>query len=1127
CHPMSDPGEVGRTVSIGRPIANTTVYLLGRHGEPVPVGVTGELCTGGAGLARAYWNRPALTAERFVPDATSGTPGARLYRTGDLARHLPDGRLEFLGRRDQQVKIRGFRIEPGEVEVAMVEHPAVAEAAAVVRDDEGVGRRLVGYAVAQPGSALTTESLGAFLRERLPAHLVPGALVLLPELPLTPNGKVDRRALPAPEGRPAERELVAPRTPVEAAVAEIWAELLRTGPLGIDDDFFELGGHSLLATRVVSRLKERFAVDLPLRALFEAPTVAGLAALVAGLERSREEALVPGETGPAPLSFGQQRLWFLDRLEPGSSAYNVPVAVRLTGALEVEPLRRALEEIVRRHAVLRTRFREIDGEPVQEAVAPPPLGLPPLALPTVDLGALPAERQAAAARRVVREEGARPFDLAAAPLLRGLLVRLGPSRSSGHPSGHSSGPFSDEHVLALTLHHIASDGWSLSILTRELTALYAAFAAGRPSPLPELPVQYADFARWQRRRLSGEALEAEVDHWRGRLAGVPVLELPTDRPRPRVAGTRGAARTVDLDEGLGEELLALGRLAGATPFVLLLAAFEVLLHRHAGQDDLTVGTPVAGRLRTEVEPLIGFFVNTLVLRARMAGDPSFADHLAATRDAALDAFAHQEVPFERLVEALEPQRRMDRSPLFQVMFAFQNAPRERLALGGVALAPFRVEGTTAKFDLTLAMVERGGGLGGTLEYRTDLFDETTIERLLGHWRTLLAGIVAHPEARLSSLPLLSEAERRQVLEEWNATSTAYPREATIHGLFAAQAAATPESVAVVFAGRELRYRELASASRRLARRLRAAGVGPEVRVGLWMERSLELPVALLAVLEAGGAYVPLDPDYPAERLAFMMADAGLSVLLAQGALVDRLPPHELPVVLLEEGGEATDDPSADDLVPHLEPSATGPESLAYIMYTSGSTGRPNGVCVPHRGVVRLVRETGYAALGADEVFLQLAPVSFDASTLEVWGPLLNGGRLVVMPPGPPSLAELARVIGEEGVSTLWLTAGLFHQVVEEDVASLRGLRQLLAGGDVLAPPQVRRFLEAVPGCRLINGYGPTENTTFTCCHPMSDPGEVGRTVSIGRPIANTTVYLLGRHGEPVPVGVTGELCTGG
>ncbi|HEX2252566.1 MAG TPA: condensation domain-containing protein, partial [Thermoanaerobaculia bacterium] len=954
CHPMSDPGEVGRTVSIGRPIANTTVYLLGRHGEPVPVGVTGELCTGGAGLARAYWNRPALTAERFVPDATSGTPGARLYRTGDLARHLPDGRLEFLGRRDQQVKIRGFRIEPGEVEAAMVEHPEVAEAAAVVREDEGVGRRLVGYAVAQPGSALTAESLGAFLRQRLPAHLVPGALVLLPELPLTPNGKVDRRALPAPEGRPAERELVAPRTPVEAAVAEIWAELLSTGPLGIDDDFFELGGHSLLATRVVSRLKERFAVDLPLRALFEAPTVAGLAVLVEGLERSREEALVPGETGPAPLSFGQQRLWFLDRLEPGSPAYNVPVAVRLTGALAVEPLRRALEEIVRRHAVLRTRFREVDGEPVQEAVA-----APPLALPTVDLGALSAERQAAAVRRVVREEGGRPFDLAAAPLLRGLLVRLGP----GHPSGRPSG----ENVLALTLHHIASDGWSLSILTRELTALYAAFAAGRPSPLPALPVQYADFARWQRRRLSGEALEAEVDHWRGRLAGAPALELPTDRPRPRVAGTRGAARTVDLGEGLGEELLALGRRAGATPFVLLLAAFEVLLHRYAGQDDFAVGTPVAGRLRMEVEPLIGFFVNTLVLRARMAGDPSFADHLVVTRDAALDAFAHQEVPFERLVEALEPQRRMDRSPLFQVMFAFQNAPRERLALGGVELAPFRVEGTTAKFDLTLAMVERGGGLGGTLEYRTDLFDEATIERLLGHWRTLLAGIVAEPEARLSSLPLLSGAERRQVLEEWNATSTPYPREATIHGLFAAQAAATPESVAVVFAGRELRYRELAAASRRLARRLRSAGVGPEVRVGLWMERSLELPVALLAVLEAGGAYVPLDPDYPAERLAFMMADAGLSVLLAQGSLMDRLPPHELPVVLLEEGEAAAEGAATDGLVPHLEPSVTGPESLAYIMYTSGSTGRPNGVCVPHRGVVRLVRETGYAALGADEV----------------------------------------------------------------------------------------------------------------------------------------------------------------
>ncbi len=1123
CHPMGRPGDVGRTVPIGRPIADTTVHLVGRRMESVPVGVAGELWTGGDGLARGYWDRPARTGERFVPHPWSGEPGARLYRTGDLARWRPDGSLEFLGRRDFQFKIRGFRVELGEVEGALAELPGVADAVAVVRDG-AAGKRLLVYVVMEAGSEPVVETaegaadaagpaLRDALAERLPGHLVPSAVVVLDELPLTPNGKVDRRALPEPGTSGEERRRVAPRTAAEEAVAAIWSDLLGVGPLGVGDDFFALGGHSLLATRVVSRVADVFGAEVPLRTLFEHPTLEGFAATLAALE-SREDQPIERGDGPAPLSFAQQRLWFLDRLEPGSSAYNVPVAVRLRGGLDAPRLRRCLEEVVCRHEVLRSRFRESGEGPVQEPCPPPSL-----AMPLLDLSATGEQRREGLARRVARQEGRRPFDLGRLPLLRAVLLRLGPA----------------DHVLLVTLHHVVTDGWSMSILTRELTALYSAFGAGEPTPLAELPIQYADFARWQRRRLSGEVLEAEVERWRERLAGTPVLELPTDRPRPRVLSTRGAARSFSLGTHLSHALLGLAADRGVTPFVLSMAAFQVLLYRLTGQDDLAVGTPVAGRQRSELEELIGFFVNTLVLRADLRGDPAFADVLEETRERALEAFAHQEVPFERLVEELVPERRMDQTPLFQVVFAYQNAPRERLALGGVDLAPFRVEGTTAKFDLTMTLGEGRGDLSGSLEYRTELFDVSTVERLLGQWRTLLSGVVDSPQARLSELPLLTPAEQSQLLVEWTATATGYPRQATIDALFSEQVRATPGAVAVEMAGAvagsaapartSLTYGELDAASTALAWRLRTAGVGPEVRVGLCVERSLALPVALLAVLKAGGAFVPLDADYPRQRLALMMEDAGLSVLLAQAHLAELLPEHDLPLLRVDADGLAEGE--AETRGGPLPSPGTCADRLAYVMYTSGSTGRPNGVAVPHRGVVRLVRQADYADLGPECSFLQLAPISFDASTLEVWGPLLNGGRLVVLPPGAPSLAELERAITDHRVTSAWLTSGLFHQVVEERAESLGGLRQLLAGGDVLSPPAVRRFLETAPKARLINGYGPTENTTFTTCHPMDRPDQVGRTVPIGRPIADTTVFVAGRNQELVPVGVAGELWAGG
>ncbi|HSF38303.1 MAG TPA: amino acid adenylation domain-containing protein, partial [Thermoanaerobaculia bacterium] len=1097
----------GGPVPIGLPIANTRVHVLDARLEPVPLGVPGELCIGGHGLARGYLGRPDLTAERFVPDpfASLGAgPGARLYRTGDLVRRRPDGAVEFLGRLDHQVKVRGFRIELGEIEATLAGHPAVAGAVALAREDEPGDRRLVAYVVPRPGETAEARALRAYLEERLPAFMVPAHVVFLDAFPLTSNGKVDRRALPAPDRQrdAGARAFTPPRTELEREVARVWSEVLRVDRVGLHDTFWDLGGHSLLATRILARIEETLGIGLPVQTIFEASSLEAFAAAVgraflaeSGLSLEDLEALAgeeepPGEEisaepEPRPLSFGQERLWFLDRLLGGSPVYNMPFPFRLTGPLEVGTLAAALAEIVRRHDVLRAVFREEGGAPAQ--VVRPFTGL---AVPVIDLEALPEDLREGEASRLIAEDRERPFLLAEGPLFRAALLHLE----------------SREHILLPNVHHIVSDGWSVDVLMGELGALYGAALAGAPSPLAPLPLQYADFAAWQREWLSGEVLEGQLAFWRERLAHPAVLELPADRPRPAVPSFRGGVERMALEGGLAGDLEQIGRRHGATSFMTLLAAFQALLSRTTGQTDVLVGTPIANRSRSEIEGIIGFFVNTLVMRTDLSGDPPFTGLLARVRDAAVGAYGHQDLPFDRLVMELAPERDLSRTPLFQVLFSLQHAAGGvgELAPGLIA-RPESVEAATSKFDLSLHLVQAGAVLQAAAEYSTDLFDAATVRRLLGHFETLLQGIAESPEARLSELPLLSSAERGQILGRWAGTATAYPREATIHGLFADQARRTPGAVALAFGEEEMTYGELDARANRLARRLRALGVGPEVAVGLSAERSLELIVAILGILKAGGAYVPLDPAYPAERRAHMLEDVKAPIVIGEEQILESL----------REGEEAAVLPDVDA------------EGLAYVMFTSGSTGRPKGVAVTHRNVVRLVRETGYVRFGPEEVFLQLAPVSFDASTLEIWGALLNGGRLVVAPPGPPSLAGLGRTVARHGVTTLWLTAGLFHQMVEENLPGLSPVRQLLAGGDVLSPSHVRRALRGLPGTTLINGYGPTENTTFTCCHPMTDPAEVGATVPIGRPIANTRVWLLDRNLQPVPVGSVGALYAGG
>jgi aspartate racemase len=830
----------------------------------------------------------------------------------------------------------------------------------------------------------------------------------------------------------------------------------------------------------------------------------------AALERRlKEKALSVAEesigrrsgAGPAPLSFAQERLWVLDRINPDSSFYSIPHAYRLRGPLDVEALSRAFAAVEQRHEVLRAVFPMEGGRPVQGIGAPRREGLS-----AVDLEAMEERVREGEVRRLLQEEAGRPFDLSLGPLVRRKVFRLG----------------SEDHVLVVTIHHIVFDGWSSGIFWREVEALYEAYREGRASPLPELAIQYGDYAVWQRERLSGEVLEKEVAYWKGKLLGAPaVLELPGSRVRPSRRSDRGATARMEVSGPVVEALRLLGREEGATLFMTLLAAFGVLLMRHSGQEDVVVGTPVAGRNRSDIEGLIGFFVNTLVLRTDLSGEPTFRELLARVRDVALEAYAHQELPFEKLVEQVNPERTLSYSPIFQVMAVMQNAGERQIRLPGITVAPIELETTTSKFDLTAFFTETGRGMEVSFQYSTDVYEASAMERMLTHLGILLNGIAEGPDRKVWQLPLLTQEERHLVLEEWNRTEAPYPREKTVHRLFEDQVERTPEAVAVEMEGEGLSYGQLNERSNRLARHLQGRGVGPEVLVGLCVERSVEMVVGLLGILKAGGAYLPLDPGYPKERLRFLVEDGGPRLVLTHRNLGERLPEGVEQIRLDADLGQIERQSGSNP------PSRATPDNLAYVIYTSGSTGKPKGVRIPHRGVVRLVCGAKYAELGPGEVFLQFAPLSFDASTFEIWGALANGARLVVMPPGIASPSELGVAIERHAVTTLWLTAGLFHQMVEMQIESLRGVRQLIAGGDVLSVAHVEKALRELPDCRLINGYGPTEGTTFTCCHTLSRAAALRSSVPIGRPIANTRVFILDSHRQPVPIGVTGELCIGG
>ncbi|HEX2094053.1 MAG TPA: AMP-binding protein, partial [Longimicrobiaceae bacterium] len=995
---------------IGAPLPGARLYVCDEALAPVPEGAPGELCIGGTGVARGYLGRPELTAAVFVPDPWAGEAGARMYRTGDRVRRLPDGTLEFLGRMDDQVKVRGHRVEPGEVAEALGAHPRLAQAAVVARESAAQGRHLVAYVVARRGEPIPTAGeLRDFLSRTLPEYMIPSAFVALDALPLTPNGKVDRAALPAPPAvRPAlSAPYVAPRTEAERQVAAVWEEVLGITGIGAEDGFAELGGHSLAATQAVARFRHALGVEVPLATVLGGGTVAEVARV---LEAARSEGSAPGtpplhpvpRDGDLPVSLSQEQVWFLTQLAPDNLSYNAQAVLDFRGVLDVTALERTLTEIVRRHEIFCTTFPTVDGRPVQRIHAPWEVRLP-----VVDFSGVPEDRREGAARGWLHRHLRRRFDVARLPLVRWTLLRLSDR----------------EHRLVYVEHHFIHDGWSFGVFLRELTALYGAYTRGEPSPLPELPVQFADFAVWHRGVMRGERIRAQLAFWKEELAGAdPVLELPTDRPRPPAIRFRGSALRTRIPPRVARAARGFTRRSGATLYMTLLAAFEALLQRYSDQEDFCLGGAVANRSWKETEPLIGMIVNTVAIRARLGEARSFRELVAQVKATTLEAYAHKDVHFGQVVEAVQPERSLSRLPIYQVAFGCHDSPYPDLTLPGLTIEPMEaLNNGSAKFDLHVVVMPRAEMRPGApedevhtvWEFSTDLFDEGTVERMIRHYHALLEAVLADPDAGFREVPLLDDAERRQLLE-WGSGGAGGGGKGGLHERFAEQARRTPDTPAVVHGDSALSYADLDARADALAAELRARGLRPETPVGVCLERGIDVVAALLGVLRAGGVYLPLDPSYPEDRLAFMLADSGVRLVLTHERFRDRLPDFGGEVVLLDQAVPSPRTPAA--------PSFVDADNLAYVIYTSGSTGTPKGVMVSHGAAVNLLAsalETFGARPGSRVV--QTASLSFDASLLEILLVLLSGATLYVADRETVLSAEALGALLREREIELWVS----------------------------------------------------------------------------------------------------------
>jgi amino acid adenylation domain-containing protein len=1100
-------------VSVGKVIDNTQIYLLDKCLQPVPIMIPGEMYLGGLLLARGYFNRPDLTAEKFIPHPFSTEPGARIYKTGDLARYREDGSIECLGRIDQQVKIRGFRVELGEVESAISKYPQVTQVTVIDREDIPGNKQLVAYIVPQPSQDISNTELRTFLKEQLPSHMIPAAFVCLNEFPFTPNGKIDRKALPAPDfAQLQSEEYVAPRNEAEEQLSIIWQEVLGVERVGVHDIFFELGGHSLLATQVMSRIRQTFEVEVPLRKLFEFNTIDTLATQIQSYQANNSKLgiihLRPfARTGNLPLSFAQQRLWFLDQLEPNSSAYNMPGAVKLQGQLDLAVLEKTLSEVVRRHESLRTNFIvSQDGQPTQVINEPGDWRMN-----VIDLQQMLNHEREVQIQKIVSAEAAKLFALGNDSLLRVTVLLLSET----------------EQILLLTIHHIVSDGWSIGVLIEEVATLYSAFIQGSASPLLELEIQYADFALWQREWLQGDTLQQQINYWQQQLVGAPaLLDLPTDRPRPAIQTFSGADYESTISVHTAQALDNLTQQEGATLFMTLLAAFDTLLYRYTGQADIVVGSPIANRNYAEVENLIGFFANTLVLRNDLSDNPTFRELLRQVREVALSAYAHQDLPFEMLVETLHPERNLSYSPLFQVMFILQNTPSSDLQMPGVTLSPMAAAGSVSTFDITLSLTNTPEGLVAEWEYNTDLFNASTIERMAQHLKILLTGIAENPDLPISALPMLTVAEQQKLLVDWNNTQVEYPHEQCIHQLFEAQVNKTPEVIAIVCGDEQLTYQELNTRANQLAHYLQTLGIKQDEFVGLCVERSLEMIVGMLAILKAGGAYVPLDPEYPAERLAYMVADAQIPLLLTQERLLPNLPTHNAQVICLDHDWPLIQQASGDNLI-----VLNSPDSLAYVIYTSGSTGQPKGVMVTQQNLTNFCHAaiSAYDITSADRI-LQFASVSFDVAAEEIYPGLMQGASIYLRTPEMlNSLPAFWQQCDAWRLTLLDLPTAYWQQLTTDLASIPASVRLVIIGGERANPAQVRLWQEQVgTHTQLINAYGPTETTVeATCCNLSQVQLSSGQEVPIGKPLVNMRTYILDSQLQLVPVGTPGELHIGG
>ncbi|MEH2135792.1 amino acid adenylation domain-containing protein [Nostoc sp.] len=1127
CYLVRDIPEGTRNVPIGRPISNTQIYILDSKLQPVAVGTPGELYIGGDGLARGYLNRPELTEEKFIPNPFEEEGSSRLYKTGDLARFLADGNIEFIGRIDNQVKIRGFRIELGEIEALLSQHSDVQQAIVITREDIPGDKRLVAYIVPNQKLDLSVTTLKGFLQEKLPHYMIPAVFVILDSLPLTPNGKVDRRNLPGCDRtRPdLEESFVAPRNPIEEKLAAIWAELLGLDLIGINDNFFYLGGHSLIATQMLSRVREVFPVELSFGQIFENPTIASLAQLLTqgNKEQQRQRLAIERipHQGLLPVSFAQERVYFIQQLAPENSAYQFQAKILFRGQLDVTVLHQCLDEIVQRHEIFRTTYPAINGRLFQ-VINPHQ----PISFKVIDLQAFPEFEQEAEAEKLCEAEVQQPLDMNQLPLVRWVLLKLS----------------EQEHQLIHIEHHMAHDGWSFNVFLGELLELYPAFCAGKPSPLTEPCLQFADFAHWQREWVNTAEAQAQLTYWQQKLSGSsPLLELPYDRPRPMEQTYNGDQVRMELPSDLCESLRVLSRQAGATLFMTMLGAFLVILHRYTKQDDISIGTAVANRRMQEIEKLIGMIVNNLVLRTDLSGNPTFRKLLDRVRQVTLEAYANEDLPFDKVVDVLKPVRNLSYNPLFQVMFSFHDSAMPDLSLPGLDISLYEpLSNKSAKFDLDFLVIPRfeqsvqngakrgAKGITLVLEYNSDLFDAATIQQMLEQYQILLEGIVANSEQRISELPLLTQTQQ-QLLVEWNQTHREYSSTKCVHELFAAQVELTPHAVAIQQEGQKLTYRELSDRANQLAHYLQSLGVKAETLVGICIDCFLDRIVALLAILKAGGAYVPLDPAYPKERLADILEDTQLGILLTQERFQDKLADYPGKTICLDSdwgiiAQQNTSNPICDVKL----------DNLAYIIYTSGSTGKPKGVMLEQRSLINFViTATDKYGINAGDNILQFASICFDTSIEEIFPCLLVGATLVLRTEQIlHSSDEFWRCCREWQLTVLDLPTAYWHQLVAEltleDSRIPENLRVVIIGGEEAQLEKVKHWHSSIAHFyqppQLFNSYGPTEATVVTtldCLTPAAT------SVSIGRPISNVQVYVLDQYLQPVPIGVPGELHIGG